>query len=182
MAFNNVQKEDMYEVFLIIFTVLFESLYTVLDFPLPSTKVNLEYLFMIFINERHSLSYTCLSLFQDGTWTMLSALQIQNTVTTGSEEMQRRSAQVKVAMDLNSLSLPSPASSLLVAYPKPVLLFFGLCDNSLGYKILFSASFWLLHQLLIIILFILCRCCYTSHWYYYINYFKHAFFFSKLEQ
>lgn len=82
---------------------------------------------------------------------MLSALQLQNSASTGSEEMQRRSAQVKVAMDLNSLCLPSPASSLLVAYPKPVLLFFGhsLCDSSLGYKTLFSASFWLLHQLLL---------------------------------
>lgn len=67
---------------------------------------------------------------------MLSVLQLQNTVIPGSEEMQRRSAQVKVVMDLNSLYLPSPASSLLVPCPKPGLLFFGHspCDTVLDMK------------------------------------------------
>lgn len=57
--------------------------------------------------------------------------------------MQSHSVQVKVVMALNSLSLCSPASSFFVAYPKPVLLFFGhsLYDHSFGFIKLFAASF-----------------------------------------
>lgn len=44
LSFNNVQKEGAYEKFSeLILTVLFETFYTALDFPLPSTKVSWEY-------------------------------------------------------------------------------------------------------------------------------------------
>lgn len=94
LIFNSVQEEDMYEVFWIysycaVWNLLHSS-------GLPSVLYKANFFFIVFINERHNPSYACLPLFQDGTWIMLAALQLQNTAATGSEEMQGGSAQAKV--------------------------------------------------------------------------------------
>lgn len=49
LAFNNGQNQDTYEEFSeLILTVLFETFYTALDFPLPSTKITWGYFYLFF--------------------------------------------------------------------------------------------------------------------------------------
>lgn len=132
LIFNSVQEEDMYEVFWIysycaVWNLLHSS-------GLPSVLYKAIF-FLLFSLMKDTTPHmpVCLS----------SRMVLESCWLPCSYKILLPQAQKRCRGDQPRprywwtwiLSLPFPASWLLVAYPKPVLLLFG---HSLGYKILFS--------------------------------------------